>query len=106
MLVEVVADELERGQSQRALDDLVVQRDEADLGAEIARICEELLVRVNESDVEDLAESVRHLLPGALDVGGDPRRRGDDLILVARVELHVPRFVDLLGGQERDLLLT
>ena len=61
--------------------------------------CDELLV-------EDRPERGRDLLAGALDVRGDQRGLGDDLVLEARVELHVPGLVDLLGGQERDLLLA
>ena len=41
-----------------------------------------------------------------LNVGGDERGLGDDVVLEARVELHVPRLVDLLGGEKRDLLLA
>jgi hypothetical protein len=58
VLVEVVGDERERGQSERGLDDLVVERDEADFGAEVAGSCEKLLVCLDEGDVEDLAEFV------------------------------------------------
>ena len=61
--------------------------------------CDELVV-------EDRPEGRRDLLAGALDVGGDERGLRDDLVLEARVELHVPRLVDLLGRQERHLLLA
>ena len=48
---------------------------------------------------------VENFAPGALDVHRYLGRRSDDLVLEARVKLHVPRFVYLLGGQEGRLFL-
>jgi hypothetical protein len=56
--------------------------------------------------VEDVPEGVRHALAGALDVRGDRVGRGNHLVLKAGVELHVPRLVYLLGGEERSFLLA
>jgi hypothetical protein len=62
-------------------------------------------VRLYQRLVEDRLKSGGEQLPGARDVLGDRRRVGDNLVLVARVELHVPRLVHLLRGEERGLLL-
>jgi hypothetical protein len=74
----------------------VVERDEADLCRQVAWIRRELLMRVYERLVEDLAERVRDLRACAVDVGGDDLRLGDYLVAKARVELNVTRLVDLL----------
>src|SRR4051794_31704791 len=105
VLAQVVGDELERRQAERALEDLVVERDEADLRGEVAGRGDQLFVVTDEDLVEDLAEGVGDALAGAVDVGGDDLRLADDLVLEARVELHVARLVDLLGGEEGGLLL-
>ena len=55
--------------------------------------------------VEEVPEGVGDLLARATDVCAYRRRLGDHLVLEAGVELHVTRLVDLLGGQERRLLL-
>ena len=75
------------------------------LAARSPRRGDQLLVGLDQRLVEDLAEGRRDLSPGSLDVGGDRRRRVDDLVLEAGVELHVPGLVDLLGGEEGRLLL-
>jgi len=84
----------------------VVDRHERDLRGAISGVGEEAFVGGDELVVKDHPEGGRDLLAGALDVRGDAGRLCDDLILEARVELHVPGLVDLLGGQERDLLLA
>ena len=76
------------------------------LASASAGVGDEPLVRLDQGHVEDRAEGGRDLLAGALDVGGDRRRVGDDLVLEARVELHVAGLVDLLGGEEGRLLLA
>ena len=88
------------------LEDLVVDRDEADLGRLVGGRGDQLIVRVDQVLVEDHAERVRHLLARALDVGGHRGGLGDHLVLEARVELHVAGLVDLLRGQEGGLLLA
>src|SRR3954452_10880429 len=106
VLVEVVGDELEARQSERAFEHEVVERDEADLRGQVAGIDEQLLMRLDECDVEDLAEGVADALAGPRHMRTDLGRRRDDLVLEPRVELHVPRLVDLLGRQEGRLLLA
>ncbi len=63
------------------------------------------VVGLHERHVEDVAEGVGDLLARAAHVVGDGGGIGDHLVLEARVELHVARLVDLLGGEERRLLL-
>src|ERR1039458_6236852 len=98
--------ELERRQAERSLKDQMVDRHERDLRGAIAGIGKEAIVGGDKLVVKDRLEGRRDLLTGTLDVRGDNRRLGDDLVLEARVELHVPGLVDLLGGQERDFLLA
>ena len=71
-----------------------------------AGFVDQLLVGLDQCHIEDRPERGRDLLAGAPDVGADRRRVGDDLILEAGVELHVAGLVDLLGGEERRLLLA
>jgi hypothetical protein len=97
---EVVGNELEGGEAERAFEYEVVERHEPDFGREVAGSADELLVGVHERDVEDLAERGGDAPARAFDVVVDEIRCGDDLVLEARVELHVARFVDLLGGEE------
>ena len=106
LALEVARDEPERGEAERALDHHVVGGHEVDLGAGVAGVRDEPLVRLDQRLVEDLAERGRELLAGAGDVRADRLRIGDHLVLEARVELHVARLVDLLGGEERGLLLA
>ena len=103
--LEVAGDEIEGGQPERALDDHVVGGDEVDLGAGVRRLGHESLVRLNQRLVEDRRERGRELLARPCDVLADRLRIRDHLVLEARVELHVPRLVHLLRGQERGLLL-
>ena len=78
----------------------------ATLAARSAGVGDEALVGGDEAVVEERAKGVGDLRAGARHVRGDRRRRRGDLVLKARVELHVARLVDLLGGQERRLLLA
>ena len=103
---QVAGDEVERGEAEGPLEDQVVEGDEADLCLGVGGIGDEPLVGLDQGDVEDRPKGRRDLLAGALDVGGDRRRVGDDLVLEAGVELHVARLVDLLGGEEGRLLLA
>src|SRR5688572_32130636 len=48
------------------------------------------LFRSDQLLVEDMAEGIGDLGAGPLDVGAHRRRVGDDLVLKARIELHVP----------------
>src|SRR4029079_2621600 len=102
---QVVGDELEGGQAERALEHEVVERHEADLRGHIAGVREELVVQLDERAVDELTERVRDLLAGALDMSADRLRFRDHLVAEARVELHVASFVDLLGPEETLLLL-
>ena len=76
--------------------------------AEVGGLGDEPLVRVRRAASSKIvAERVGDVLAGALRrARRSASGRGDDLVLEARVELHVPRLVDLLGGEERRLLLA
>src|SRR3954453_6544224 len=104
--LEVAGDEAEGGEPERALDDEVVGGDEGDLGRGVPAVGDESVVGLHEPFVEDGGEGGGEPLAGAGDVRGDGGGVGDDLVLEARVELHVARLVDLLGGEERRLLLA
>jgi hypothetical protein len=58
VVVEVVGDEFEGRQAEGGFEDLVVEGYEADLAGQVARGRDELLVRLDQGDVEELAESV------------------------------------------------
>src|SRR5438270_4781084 len=103
---EKAGGELERRQTEGALDDLVIERDEDDLCLDVSRIADEPVVRGHELVVENRAERRRDLVAGALDMLGYQRGLAYGLVLKARVELHVTCLVDLLRGQERRLLLA
>ena len=91
---------------ERALEDQVVDRDEADLRRGVGGLATSRSWASTSASSKIVPEGRRDLRPGALDVGGDRRRVGDDLVLEARVELHVARLVDLLGREEGRLLLA
>src|SRR6202035_1931701 len=91
---------------ERRLEYQVVDGHERDLGCQVAGIGEETFVSRDELVVEDRPEGGRDLLAGALDVRGNPSGLRYDLVLEARVELHVSGLVDLLGGEKGHLLLT
>ena len=103
---EELGDEPVRRQAERALEDQVVERDEADLRLEVGGLSDQPLVRLHQRLVEDPPERGGDLGARPLHVGGDGGRRGDDLVLEPRVELHVTGLVDLLGRQESRLLLA
>jgi hypothetical protein len=94
LVTEVVGDELERGQAERAFEDLVVERDEADLGGEVAGDGEEPCVVLHERLIEEMAKPVRDMRPRSLDMRRDDLRLCDHLVLEADIELHVARLVD------------
>ncbi|HEY3020549.1 MAG TPA: hypothetical protein VGJ32_10170 [Solirubrobacteraceae bacterium] len=79
---------------------------QGDLRRAVAGVGDQAVVRGDEPLVEDRAEGRRDLLARPRDVGGDLAGLVDYLVLEARVELHVARLVDLLGGEERRLLLA
>ena len=58
VVVEVVGDEFEGRQAEGGLEDLVVEGYEADLGGQVAGRFDELLVRFDEGNVEEVAERV------------------------------------------------
>ena len=58
MVGQVVGDEAEGGQAEGAFEDLVVDRDEANLRGEVGGRGQQLFVRLHEGDVEDLTERV------------------------------------------------
>jgi hypothetical protein len=105
VFVQVLGDEVEGGDAERALDHLVVEGDEFDLGAAVARIVDEALVGLDERLVEDAPEGVAQVLSRPRHMGGDPGGIRDDLVLEAGVELEVAGLVDLLAGQVGRLLL-
>src|SRR2546430_726833 len=96
VVAQVAGDEAERREAERPLEDLVVDRGEANLRGQVRRRRYELLVRLDQRDVEELTEAVGDLFTRALDMRRNHRRLGDDFVLKARVELHVARLVDLL----------
>ena len=81
----------------------MVERHEADLRREVARVGHEPRVGLDQRDVEDRPKRVGHLVACALDMRADRRRLCDHLVLEARVELHVACLVDLLRREERRL---
>ena len=92
--------------AERSLDDHVVDGDEVDLRLAVARVAPQPVVGVHERLVEHLANGLAEHLASARDVRADRGRVGDDLVLEARVELHVPHLVDELRGQVAALLLV
>ncbi len=83
----------------------MVQGDEADFGCEVAGCGDKPFVGVDKGDIEDLAERIGHVLAGSSHMRTDHVGSGDHLVLEAGIELHVPRFVDLPGREERGFLL-
>ena len=107
LLLVVVEHEVLAGQRQRALDDHVVGDYEVDLGLHVTGVCDQPPAGLDEVIVEELDEGVGHVLAREGQAVADERVvEPHDLAEVAVEELHVPRLVDLLGGEKRLLLLV
>jgi len=103
--LEVLHDELEGRETERGLQDQVVQGDEADLCREVAGLCHQALVRLDQRHVKDSAKGRGKLPPRAIDMLGNGGGSSNDIVLKACVELHVASLVDLLRGEKSRLLL-
>ena len=99
-LAQQIEQEVRGDDPERPLESHVVDRHEIDLRRAIARLAQELLVRLHQGPVEDLPEGLAEHLACSRHVRCDGCGVGDDLVLEARVELHVPDLVHQLGREE------
>src|SRR6185503_17003563 len=73
---------------------------------DVLRVVDQALARVHQLSIEQLDERVAHVAARQLEPAGDGRVAVSRHLAIPTVEeLHVPRLVDLLRGEERLLLL-